>query len=260
MQDGNSEYQWLKLDKYFFNLKKDIYICLLYLVPQSSPYLSKMGINVLETIEKDIVEKYNNKGDIILMGDFNARTGNEDDFISNDAAAHIPVSNDFYPIDTAVGKRSSHDTIVDTRGKELLDICISNQLRITNGRIFGDSYGAYTCYKAVGCSVIDYVIVSQDLLSQLLYMSVSDFFTDMSDCHSRISFKLLASFEREPCTKKLKNFPERYRWDDLSCDNFQRGFSNPIIQNKIKKFLENEIELTSNHINNATSEFHSIFQ
>ena len=42
---------------------------------------------------------------------------------------------------------NSHDSHIDTRGKELLDMCISNQLRILNGRTFGDSFGAYTCYK-----------------------------------------------------------------------------------------------------------------
>jgi hypothetical protein len=32
-----------------------------------------MEINVLETIERDLIEKYSEKGDIILMGDFNAK-------------------------------------------------------------------------------------------------------------------------------------------------------------------------------------------
>jgi exonuclease III len=125
LEDGNSEYQWLKLDKSFFQLKKDIYLCTLYLVPQSSPYLTKMEINVLETIERDLIEKYNEKGDIILMGDFNARTGSEEDLIISDDTSHVPLSDNQYVIDTAVGKRSSHDSHIDTRGKELLDMCIS---------------------------------------------------------------------------------------------------------------------------------------
>jgi exonuclease III len=105
LEDGNSEYQWLKLDKSFFQLKKDIYLCTLYLVPQSSPYLTKMELNVLETIERDLIEKYSEKGDIILMGDFNARTGSEEDLIISDDTAHVPLSGNQYVIDTAVGKR-----------------------------------------------------------------------------------------------------------------------------------------------------------
>jgi endonuclease/exonuclease/phosphatase family metal-dependent hydrolase len=133
-----------------------------------------MELNVLETIERDLIEKYSEKGDIILMGDFNARTGSEEDLIISDDTSHVPLSDNQYVIDTAVGKRSSHDSHIDTRGKELLDMCISNQLRILNGRTFGDTFGAYTCYKPAGCSVVDYVIVSQHLLCQILYMQISN--------------------------------------------------------------------------------------
>jgi hypothetical protein len=49
------------------------------------------------------------------------------------------------------------DSIVDTRDKDLLDICIGNKLRIVNSRTLGDSIGKYTCYKPIGCSVIDYL-------------------------------------------------------------------------------------------------------
>lgn len=71
-----------------------------------------MDINVLETIERDIIEKYSEKGDMILMGDFNARTGSEDDLIISDTTctSHVPLSDNQYVIDTAVGKRSSHDS------------------------------------------------------------------------------------------------------------------------------------------------------
>ena len=80
-----------------------------------------MEINVLETIERDIIEKYSEKGDmILLMGDFNARTGSEGDLIISDDTPHVPLSDNQYVIDTAVGKRSSHDSHIDTRGKELL--------------------------------------------------------------------------------------------------------------------------------------------
>jgi endonuclease/exonuclease/phosphatase family metal-dependent hydrolase len=123
-----------------------------------------MEINVLETIARDIIEKYSEKGDIIMMGDFNARTGSEEDLIISDDTSHVSLSDNQYVIDTAVGKRSRHDSHIDTRGKELLDMCISNQLRILNGRTFGDSFGAYSCYKPAGCSVVDYAIVSQHLL------------------------------------------------------------------------------------------------
>jgi endonuclease/exonuclease/phosphatase family metal-dependent hydrolase len=69
-----------------------------------------MELNVLEKIERDLIEKYSEKGDIILMGDFNARTGSEEDLIISDDTSHVPLSDNQYVIDTAVGKRSSHDS------------------------------------------------------------------------------------------------------------------------------------------------------
>jgi hypothetical protein len=58
------------------------------------------------------------------------------------------------------------------------------------------SFGAYTCYKPAGCSVVDYAIVSQHLLCQILYMQISNFYAGMSDCHCKLSFKILASYQR----------------------------------------------------------------
>lgn len=36
------------------------------------------------------------------------------------------------------------DSKLDNRGRDLLDLCVSNQLRILNGRTFGDTIGSYT--------------------------------------------------------------------------------------------------------------------
>ena len=46
--------------------------------------------------------------------------------------------------------------------KELLDMCISSQLRILNGRTFGDSTGKFTSYQYNGNSVIDYCLISEE--------------------------------------------------------------------------------------------------
>ena len=89
-------------------------------------------------------------------------------------------------------------------------MCISNQLRILNGRTFGDSFGAYTgtCYKPAGCSVVDYAIVSQHLLCQILYMQISNFYAGMSDCHCKLSFKMLAPYQREIINRKTEGLPK----------------------------------------------------
>jgi hypothetical protein len=209
-----------------FNLKKDIFLYFAYITLQSSPFLLKENINIIESIEHDIVNKYSSKGDIILCGDLKARLGKENDYIPLDSVSHIPIYNECYDIDIAVNDRNSQDTLVDARGRDIIDICIGNKLRILNGGTLGDSKGKYTCYKPVGCSVIYYFIVSESLMSQILYMTVSDFITDFSDCHCKLSLKLLASFERKKVTQNLRDMPCRYIWTEQSHIAFQTHSSN----------------------------------
>jgi hypothetical protein len=38
-------------------------------------------------------------------------------------------------------------------------------MRILNGRVIGDLFGKYTCHKQTGSSVVDYIIFSEELLT-----------------------------------------------------------------------------------------------
>lgn len=253
MNDGTSEYQWIKLGKDFFNFKRDIYLCLIYYAPKNLN-------NLLETIEYDITEKYSKKGDILLAGDFNSRTGTGLDFIINDDTAHIPINETDYNVDTTTQGRVSQDCVIDTRGKELLELCICNQLRILNGRFIGNSNGKFTCYKPNGCSIVDYFILSESLLPQVLYVHVSDFKAAFSDCHSKVSMKLMANFEREANFDNLIDFPARFIWNNESIQTFQETFAHPATQNDIKKFMDEKISLHKVSIDTATNNIHVIFE
>ena len=98
-----------------------------------------------------------------------------------------------YRVDVTVEDRYNCDLVTDTRGQEWLELCISNQLRIINGRSFGDSVGIFTCFNYTGSSVVNYFIVSERLLEDVLYMSVSDFITLLSDCHCKISLTVVVA-------------------------------------------------------------------
>ncbi|CAG2225710.1 unnamed protein product [Mytilus edulis] len=234
--DGTSEYQWLKL---------------LYYAPKGS-------IDLIEILEKDIIEKYGKKEEFILLGDFNARTGNDCDFIEGDNTTHIPLNNSNYNIDILNERRASCDNTVDFRGKDLLDFCICNQIRILNGRILGNSTGKHTCFKYNGCSVVDYVLASEQLFCNILYMCVSDFKATFSDCHCKLSFKLLASFTNENIYSNLKDFPTRYEWNEENLISFQNAFAHPAIQNELKNFITEDISFDSADLNRATKTIHSL--
>jgi hypothetical protein len=58
--------------------------------------------------------------------------------------------------------------IYNNRGKQLLEFCVTTKLRILNGRVIGDLFGKYTCHKPTGSSVVDYIILSEELLTHFV--------------------------------------------------------------------------------------------
>ena len=145
MNNTHPDYQWIVLDKNYFGFTEDLYICLVYFPPNCSTYTHGLDYDIFECIQKDLI-RFQNRGKILLCGDFNARVSNEPDYISNESNQFITVNSD-YLLDQEILSRKNKDTILDSRGRDLIDLCISNQLRLLNGRVMGDMFGNYTCHK-----------------------------------------------------------------------------------------------------------------
>jgi len=60
--------------------------------------------------------------------------------------------------------------------------------------MLGDSNGNFTCFKYNGTNVVDYIIMSEDLIQQTLNCKVSNVIPCLSDCHCKVSFMLLALY------------------------------------------------------------------
>ena len=134
------------------------------------------------------VSIFANQGKVLLIGDFNSRTGQSPDYILNDSTDLNNFSDNYilprnYSVDQIL-KRNNQDQICNTQGKNLLYLCIAAKLRILNVRYVGDSLGYFTCLTANGCSSVDYSIVSESLLSSVLFFTTQDF-NFLSD-HSQI--------------------------------------------------------------------------
>ncbi|CAC5416335.1 unnamed protein product [Mytilus coruscus] len=67
---------WLKLDKTFFGFDFDLYLCALYMPPEESTQTE----NDFHRLENEI-STFASRGKFLLMGDFNARTAELEDFI-----------------------------------------------------------------------------------------------------------------------------------------------------------------------------------
>ncbi|CAC5368924.1 unnamed protein product [Mytilus coruscus] len=68
---------------------------------------AKNQTDLLEIIEKDITDSFGYNGDILLVGDLNARTGSEKDYIDGETTSHVPIFDENYDIDCFTDERVS---------------------------------------------------------------------------------------------------------------------------------------------------------
>ena len=120
--------------------------------PENSSYkmrhMKQKGEDYLTTLDILLDFTANNViGEVYLAGDFNARTKNLN---------HVPVVEDFdgYKEKPDSGpsdfRRKSRDSVLNSRGKLLLDFLASTNLSVLYGNTIGDIFGEYTCINYNG--------------------------------------------------------------------------------------------------------------
>jgi exonuclease III len=152
---------WICIKKEYLHRNQDLYLGFVHVPHEHSTYFDKLEYNVMDMLCEDIIE-HKRKGQVVVMGDFNGRVGNLQDFIKNDTGDHLPIPDDYLE-DTLTKHRNHYDKIINNRGHEIIDLCLSANLRIMNGRMLGDLLGNFTCFKN-GVSTIDYCLVEQNVL------------------------------------------------------------------------------------------------
>ena len=185
-----------------------------------SSYSQGLDYDILDCVEKEMM-LYMSQGDVLLCGDLNARTSCENDFILRDSSKFIPMYSN-YVSDRDILPRISQDKMLDNRGKNLIDFCISNQIRILNGRAFGDCFGRYTCFTPNGASTVDYVLASGHLLDQILYLHIADFDPTLSYCHCLLEWKISAKFKiiNEVGNVSIHPVSPNFTWDEESAPKY----------------------------------------
>jgi exonuclease III len=235
----NENYHWIRLKSDFFSFEKDVYMCVCHIPPHNSTYTARTGDTVLDEISND-VSKYSQIGDVVICGDLNARTGKKLDYIIGDDDTHLP-SHIPYDVDSKMFPRESQDSHISQRGNTLLDICIEMKLRFLNGRCAGDICGKFTCHNSLGSSVVDYVIVSEPLVTDVMYFHVHDYDATYSD-HCKLTFKLRSSLneqrgENESQTINLTALVNRYKWNNNSKDILSKAFESNHVLSKINNLM-----------------------
>jgi len=145
--------------KSLFDTERDILLFNVYVPPQNSPVYDAVDYqNGIDNLGQCISEMLEVHGEcaLCLCGDFNARTGNNNTNIKNDLYDMM--------VDVTDETRFSYDMTVNEFGRLLISLCISLKLTILNGYVEKQLSGKFTYISSCGSSVIDYFIVSEDIL------------------------------------------------------------------------------------------------
>ena len=136
----NEDSIWIKIQRDINKTSEDIYIGTYYI----SPARKQCGNqdDLLTTFIAEIL-RFNEKGQVIIQGDLNARIGQNNDFISDDKYDEsFGIKNSDSQI-----IRNSEDPKSNKRGRELLDFCKTNDFVIVNARKSGDIFGKCTSHQ-----------------------------------------------------------------------------------------------------------------
>ena len=259
LQDSD-DILWLKLDGNLFNLSDDVFLCLIYNVPEGS---SRQGLldnmNLFDRLSDHMIHIKNltdNKCQFLVCGDFNARTSDLADYVQDDTAVHILDLPDDYSTDLPL-KRVSEDKGFNRYGSELLDFCKQTGLRILNGRAGVDgNIGKCTYVGSAGRSLVDYVIVSQEIFSLVDNFSVSD--PNILSDHCIVNFSLCSdvNFDNNNTENMESPLQYKYVWNNEHVAAYQNALESDSVRSDLRN-LTNELLSENVDINENLSSFQS---
>ena len=123
----------------------------------------------------------NQAANLVLTGDFNARTGDQNHLlVESDVDTGRPGSKP-----SSYSPRTTQDKHQpNSRGSLLLNLLSETNTTILNGNTLGDIGGKFTCIKYNGSSVVDYTAVSPQVLDLVSSFRVQDLnsFSDHRPC------------------------------------------------------------------------------
>ena len=168
--ENTEGFLWFKLDENFFQTENDIFLCGAYIPPKNTTKNILAKTDYFGNFEKSIL-KYKEKGNKLILGDLNARTGSQGQSQHNfdNHLQHLLPEADKLPRDL---DRCSCDEKINALGRTLLKICNNHNLRICNGQTSADRLGNYTCFNYEEASVVDYFIAEETIYEKILNFRV----------------------------------------------------------------------------------------
>ena len=261
---------WLKLSKSFLQTDEDFIFGVVYIPPTDSKFNNS---DELDLFEVEITSMCISHRNVFLMGDFNARTQNKEDFIDADDffAQHFGFDDtvyQFYNISCLLAQfnldrhRVSKDNVSNNEGNLLIEICRSNNLFILNGRCGNDKgIGAFTFRNT---SVIDYSLASAQGLKYIEAFSIKELDCLYSDGHALLSTNIkvknsAVSMTNKECIDNRKTIP---KWEENKKADFVANIDQYKISD-IKRYLgnmqENISSVNADNINAICTKIGELF-
>ena len=232
----------------------------MYLPPERSPFYSNLHCEGVPLLEDKLLNLEINidSCELLIMGDLNARTGIEDDFLSTDKI--VPDLEEYREIlNDNCQKRVSCDKVRNKFGKELLDFCKTYAVRILNGRAGEDSrVGNFTFIGPSGNSVIDYAICSDKMLQQINDFKIGER-TESSHLPVIISLPINSFVERNQMKIKTNEVFTKYNFDETIKDSYRDTLSHKLNTGKMTE-LVSEIESSESNINDIIANCQMLIQ
>jgi hypothetical protein len=171
----------------------DVELCMgfIYNAPQNSRWYNPNFTFELED-EVNLMRDLYPLTEILIMGDMNSRIGNKQ--------VNLPLTWDpnceAEKMDYGLyNSRSSKDKCCNLEGKKLINFCERQAFHILNGKYGCDTVGEFTFINQLGRSVIDYAVVSEGLMGNLIDFKIG---TELISSHMLLSVALEDIVVMEP--------------------------------------------------------------
>ena len=219
LKTGSEDIQAVAISPFPHNKDWKYVIVNVYDSPEQSSYKSKRRKHAgfSSTLEEllDFFGKLKDVKRVLLVGDFNARTKDmqhEHDDCETDLENEAAELQSSHPL---LSNRVSRDTILNPRGKLLMDLLSCTNLTILNGSTLGDVLGEFTCLNYSGSSVVDYMAVSPSVLEDVLNFRILDMtsFSDHRPCSCTLNLHR-SLISADSLLNSFESAPTKYKWDD----------------------------------------------
>jgi hypothetical protein len=211
---------WVELKGSLSPSQRSLFLALCYIPPATSTYYASLLTpeTIFEQLQVDIC-KLSNRGEVICIGDFNARTGTSSDLLHIDRylSSSCALPNDLSTsLEMRFPERHNQDVVENKLGTLLLSLCKSTGLLIANGRSVGDPLGQYTCHNFnIGRSTVDYVLIPQNFFPQLRTLVVEELRHDDTFDHCAILFDIaVCATHAGPSASSPRYAPKSLRWNE----------------------------------------------